>query len=112
MATSVRDAEPTSTEDAGLGMPMAGAVLLGLGLGGFFDGIVLHQLLQWHHMGTSAGFPPDSVENLKLNTVWDGAGRAALVGLDARCLRTGEDFDALDQALYKDFYGEEDKRDA
>jgi uncharacterized membrane protein len=28
----------------------AGSVLLGLGLGGFFDGIVLHQILQWHHM--------------------------------------------------------------
>ncbi len=25
-------------------------LLVGLGLGGFFDGIVLHQLLQWHHM--------------------------------------------------------------
>jgi uncharacterized membrane protein len=61
--------------DAGPGVataPTAGLVLLGLGLGGFFDGIVLHQLLQWHHMGTSAGFPPDSVENLRLNTLWDG----------------------------------------
>lgn len=27
-----------------------GALLLGVGLGGFVDGIVLHQLLQWHHM--------------------------------------------------------------
>lgn len=26
-----------------------GTVLLGVGLGGFFDGIVLHQILQWHH---------------------------------------------------------------
>ncbi|MDQ3164684.1 MAG: DUF2243 domain-containing protein, partial [Actinomycetota bacterium] len=26
------------------------ALLLGLGLGGFVDGIVIHQLLQWHHM--------------------------------------------------------------
>jgi uncharacterized membrane protein len=25
-------------------------LLLGIGLGGFFDGIVLHQILQWHHM--------------------------------------------------------------
>ena len=24
--------------------------ILGLGIGGFFDGIVLHQILQWHHM--------------------------------------------------------------
>ena len=60
-----------------MGRATAGAVLLGLGLGGFFDGIVLHQVLQWHHMGTSAGFPADSVENLKLNTLWDGLFHAA-----------------------------------
>ncbi|MCZ0899245.1 DUF2243 domain-containing protein, partial [Microcoleus sp. HI-ES] len=24
-------------------------ILLGIGQAGFFDGIVLHQLLQWHH---------------------------------------------------------------
>ena len=27
-------------------------IVLGIGLGGFFDGIVLHQILQWHHMLT------------------------------------------------------------
>lgn len=42
--------------------PAAAGILLGLGLGGFFDGIVLHQVLQWHHMLSSAGFPPDSLE--------------------------------------------------
>jgi uncharacterized membrane protein len=52
--------------------PTAAGILFGLGLGGFFDGIVLHQVLQWHHMVTSAGFPPDSVHNLKINTLWDG----------------------------------------
>ena len=25
-------------------------LLYGLGLGGFIDGIMLHQILQWHHM--------------------------------------------------------------
>jgi uncharacterized membrane protein len=52
--------------------PVSAGILLGLGLGGFFDGIVLHQILQWHHMATSAGFPADSLENLKLNTMLDG----------------------------------------
>ena len=52
--------------------PVAAGIFFGLGLGGFFDGIVLHQLLQWHHMVTSAGYPPDTVENLKINTVFDG----------------------------------------
>lgn len=54
------------------GFPVSAGILLGLGLGGFFDGIVLHQLLQWHHMLTSAGYPPDSVANLQLNTLFDG----------------------------------------
>jgi uncharacterized membrane protein len=46
-------------------------ILLGLGLGGFFDGIVLHQVLQWHHM-LSAHTPPTTLEALELNTLADG----------------------------------------
>jgi len=52
--------------------PTSAGILLGLGLGGFFDGIVLHQVLQWHHMLTSAGYPADSVRNLEINTLADG----------------------------------------
>jgi uncharacterized membrane protein len=52
--------------------PTAAGILLGLGIGGFFDGIMLHQVLQWHHMLTNAGYPPDSVRNLQINTLWDG----------------------------------------
>jgi uncharacterized membrane protein len=47
-------------------------IVIGLGIGGFFDGIVLHQILQWHHLLTSAGYPPDSVQNLQINTLADG----------------------------------------
>jgi uncharacterized membrane protein len=47
------------------------AVLLGIGLGGFIDGIVLHQVLQWHHL-VSTPIPPDTVPNLEHNTFWDG----------------------------------------
>jgi uncharacterized membrane protein len=54
------------------GFPVSAGIFFGLGLGGFFDGIVLHQLLQWHHLVTAAGYPPDSLENLKINTFWDG----------------------------------------
>jgi uncharacterized membrane protein len=57
--------------------PVSAGILLGLGLGGFFDGIVLHQILQWHHMATSAGYPADSLENLELNTMLDGLFHAA-----------------------------------
>jgi uncharacterized membrane protein len=52
--------------------PPSAGILFGLGLGGFFDGILLHQVLQWHHMLTSAGYPADSVPNLQINTLWDG----------------------------------------
>jgi len=51
--------------------PISAGILFGLGLGGFFDGIVLHQVLQWHHM-LSSWYPIDTIENLKLNTLWDG----------------------------------------
>ena len=51
--------------------PVAAGILFGLGLGGFFDGIVLHQVLQWHHM-LSSWYPITTIENLKLNTLWDG----------------------------------------
>jgi uncharacterized membrane protein len=51
--------------------PVGAGILFGLGLGGFWDGIVLHQLLQWHHM-VSSWHPADSVEALQLNTLWDG----------------------------------------
>jgi uncharacterized membrane protein len=52
--------------------PIGAGILLGLGLGGSFDGIVLHQILQWHHILTSAGYPATSVGNLEVNTLWDG----------------------------------------
>jgi uncharacterized membrane protein len=53
------------------GFPTLAGVLFGLGLGGFFDGIVLHQLLQWHHT-LSNWYPIVDVPSLELNTVWDG----------------------------------------
>jgi uncharacterized membrane protein len=57
--------------------PVSAGILFGLELGGFFDGIVLHQVLQWHHMVTSAGYPADSVKNLEINTFFDGLFHAA-----------------------------------
>jgi uncharacterized membrane protein len=54
----------------GVGLPGA---IIGFGLGGFVDGILLHQLLQWHHMLSSvAAYPPDTLPGLRMNTVWDG----------------------------------------
>lgn len=46
-------------------------VVLGLGQGGFFDGIVFHQLLQWHHMLSSIETDM-TVAGMEINTVGDG----------------------------------------
>jgi uncharacterized membrane protein len=45
--------------------------LLGLGLGGFVDGIVFHQVLQYHSM-LSAKLPQDDLNNVKISMFWDG----------------------------------------
>ncbi|MCU0499622.1 MAG: DUF2243 domain-containing protein [Anaerolineae bacterium] len=52
-------------------------LMLGIGLGGFFDGIVLHQLLQWHHFVSSV-IPIDTLDGLQLNTLWDGLFHTAM----------------------------------
>jgi uncharacterized membrane protein len=59
--------------------PLIAAALLGIGMGGFVDGIVFHQLLQTHNMLSAPGFypktgvPPERlVVNLEVNMFWDG----------------------------------------
>jgi uncharacterized membrane protein len=47
------------------------ALLVGAGIAAVFDGVVFHQVLQWHHM-LSGWHPPTTVANLKLNTRADG----------------------------------------
>ena len=54
----------------------AGTVI-GVGLGGFADGIALHQIAQWHNMG-SAVLPPVTMEAMSRNMVWDGLFHAAV----------------------------------
>lgn len=63
--------QPPASLDAGR-FPITAGVLLGLGLGGFFDGIILHQVLQWHHMVSSAGYPINNLTNLEFNVMLDG----------------------------------------
>ena len=55
------------------GVLVSAGLLLGTGLGGFVDGIVLHQILQWHHMmSDTAGYPVTTLRGLEVNTVADG----------------------------------------
>jgi uncharacterized membrane protein len=64
------DVVQSSSRTESLRLP---GILLGLGLGGFVDGIVLHQILQWHHMLTSEGsYPKTTVAGLEANTLADG----------------------------------------
>jgi uncharacterized membrane protein len=65
-----RRATPAATD----GPPRLPGFLLGIGLGGFVDGIVLHQILQWHHMrtGDRGDAPMDTVAGLEANTLADG----------------------------------------
>lgn len=44
---------------------LAGLVL-GIGLGGLLDGIILHQVLQWHHLVS------ETTDDLAVNVFWDG----------------------------------------
>ena len=60
-------------------MRLAG-IVLGLGLGGFVDGITLHQIMQWHNMG-SAVLPPKTMDAMAQNMVWDGLFHAATLVL-------------------------------
>lgn len=87
---------------------LAPGLLLGVGLGGFVDGILLHQVLQWHHMLSNTqddrvglgDYPVDTVAGLEVNTLWDGFFHVAtwiavVVGLIVLCnrvVRSGEPF--------------------
>jgi uncharacterized membrane protein len=46
-------------------------IMLGMGLGGFVDGILLHQIIHWHNMG-SAILPPTTLPAIEQNMAWDG----------------------------------------
>ena len=65
-------AETLSTQRAARSITAPG-LLLGVGFGGLFDGVVLHQILQWHHMlSDEPCCPMTTLRGLELNTVADG----------------------------------------
>ncbi|MBT3149811.1 DUF2243 domain-containing protein [Streptomyces sp. CHD11] len=77
MATTVGGARAGTGQPVSIRMP---GIVLGVGMGGFVEGILLHQLLQWHHMLSSTNqdrigvkyYDPDTVSGLEMNTLWDG----------------------------------------
>ncbi|MCU1635751.1 MAG: putative rane protein [Cryobacterium sp.] len=88
---AVRSVRASGPVPQGIALP---GIILGIGLGGFADGILLHQVLQWHHLLSSsatahidiASYPVTTVHGLQMNTLWDGIFHtvtwlAVLVGL-------------------------------
>jgi len=49
----------------------AAATVSGIGIGGFIDGILFHQVLQWHEM-ISNKMPPVTYITKSVNMFWDG----------------------------------------
>ena len=49
----------------------ASGLSFGVALAGFWDGITLHSILQWHHM-ISGWVPPTDMHAMKLNMIADG----------------------------------------
>ncbi len=67
---------------------IAAGTAIGIGMGGFVDGIVLHQLLQIHNMLSAKyptrGIPHDQlVVNLEINMFWDGLFHVLTWGMTA-----------------------------
>jgi uncharacterized membrane protein len=46
-------------------------ILIGIGMGGFVDGITLHQIAQWHNMLSNV-VPPHTMDSMRVNMAWDG----------------------------------------
>jgi uncharacterized membrane protein len=55
-------------------LKMLSGVMLGFALGGFFDGILLHQILQWHHLLSLVADAGD----LRMQILWDGVFHALM----------------------------------
>lgn len=57
-------------------------ILLGVALGGFFDGILLHQILQWHHLLSLVA----GMGDLRNQVLWDGYFHALMYLIAAAAL--------------------------
>lgn len=67
-------ASPIAKAAAAFAPPLTRAgIILGLGFGGFADGIVLHQILGWHHLVcVTAHCQPTSIAHLQRQNTQDG----------------------------------------
>ena len=63
--------------NAGARPLLSAGLALGIGMGGFVDGILFHQILQLHNM-LSARIPNTDYVGAKVNMVWDGVFHAGV----------------------------------
>src|SRR3954454_16857272 len=63
---------------------IAGAAILGFALGGFFDGILLHQVLQWHHFLSLAR--GEQYTDIRMQILADGLFHVAVYVITALAL--------------------------
>lgn len=63
----------------------AAGLAIGMGMGGFVDGILFHQIFQFHNM-LSARISTDTLVGAKVNMVWDGF-FLSFIGLVSYCNR-------------------------
>jgi uncharacterized membrane protein len=66
----------TTRADTGIAVPL----LTGLALGALLDGVVLHQVLQWHHVW-SGHITDDTLAGLRDNVVIDGVFQLAMLAI-------------------------------
>jgi uncharacterized membrane protein len=59
------------TEDTQIQKMTIAGIVLGVGMGSFVDGILLHTILRWHQM-VSNWVPPTTIEAIHINMTWDG----------------------------------------
>jgi uncharacterized membrane protein len=79
---AVSSSRANASEMVGQPPSKVSGLLYGLGLGGFVDGIVLHQILQWHHMVSDVSrYPVNTIAGLEVNTLADGFFHLATWGL-------------------------------
>ncbi|HEX8444878.1 MAG TPA: DUF2243 domain-containing protein [Allosphingosinicella sp.] len=60
---------------------LTAAIVLGIGLGGSFDGILLHQVLQWHHLLSLV--PGEAFRDLGTQILADGLFHVLMYGITA-----------------------------
>ena len=63
------------------GRPAFAAGVLGFALGGFFDGILLHQVLQWHHFLSLV--PGEALRDIRAQILADGMFHVAVYAITA-----------------------------